>query len=421
MRIFYIIVFLWTPFIWGQRLTERRLTRQVEKIAVFQQAFVGLAVAPVEGGPLVGLEEDHYMTPASNTKLLTFLGALKTFDSLPALDYAVENDSIFHFRPTGYPLLFHPFYHDSILDDFLLKQKLLHYHPWKRSPEPLGPGWSWDDYSYYFAAERSPFPIYGNAVQAFRTEEGFELSPAFPLEATNADLVLKRARATNRFLYNPYKWKVGDTLYHPFKTSDTLFVRLLRHASKSNVLLDSTDRTDLIWKPFFTNQDERLYKGLLQNSDNGIAEALMLMIAKAKGEGFAVESAIHSLTSNWRPWIPNPLEWVDGSGVSRYNMVTPKTLVAVLQQIYFTAGWAKIQALFPQSGTSGTLKAYPNLKGVYAKTGTLRHNHNLSGYWESEKGNRFAFSIMVNHFTSPTSEIREGITTLLQWLQQNLK
>ncbi len=421
MRTFYIIIFLWTPFIWGQRLTERRLTRQVEKIAVFQQAFVGLAVAPIEGGPLVGLEADHYMTPASNTKLLTFLGALQTFDSLPTLDYALENDSIFHFRPTGYPLLFHPFYQDSILDDFLLKQKLLNYHPWKRSPEPLGPGWSWDDYSYYYAAERSPFPIYGNAVQALRGEEGFELFPAFPLEATNADLRLRRALATNRFFYNPYQGKVGDTLYHPFKTSDTLFVRLLRQASKGDVLLDSTDRSDLKWKPFFTNQEEQLYKGLLQNSDNGIAEALMLMIAKAQGKGFAAESAIDSLTSSWRPWLPDPIEWVDGSGVSRYNMITPKTLVAVLQQIYFTAGWEKIQALFPQSGTSGTLKAYHNLKGVYAKTGTLRHNHNLSGYWESKKGNRYAFSIMVNHFTSPTSEIREGITTLLQWLQQNLR
>ncbi|MGB1556115.1 MAG: D-alanyl-D-alanine carboxypeptidase [Flavobacteriaceae bacterium] len=421
MRTFYIIIFLWTPFIWGQRLNERRLTRQVEKIAVFQQAFVGLAVAPIEGGPLVGLEADHYMTPASNTKLLTFLGALQTFDSLPALDYAVENDSIFHFRPTGYPLLFHPFYQDSILDDFLLKQKLLNYHPWKKSPEPLGPGWSWDDYSYYYAAERSPFPIYGNAVQAVLEEGGLTMSPAFPSEATNTDLGLKRARLTNRFFYNPSQWKVGDTLFRPFKTSDTLFVRLLGQASKGDVLLDSTDRPDLVWKPFFTNQEERLYKGLLQDSDNGIAESLMLMIAKAQGKGFAAESAIDSLTSSWRPWLPDPIEWVDGSGVSRYNMITPKTLVAVLQQIYFTAGWEKIQAFFPQSGTSGTLKSYANLKGVYAKTGTLRHNHNLSGYWESEKGNRYAFSIMVNHFTSPTSEIREGITTLLQWLQQNLK
>ncbi|MEL0319019.1 MAG: D-alanyl-D-alanine carboxypeptidase [Flavobacteriaceae bacterium] len=421
MRIFILLVFLWTPFIWGQRLNERRLTRQIEKIPVFEQAFVGLAVAPIEGEPLVGIEADHYMTPASNTKLLTFLGALQTFDSLPALDYAVENDSIFHFRSTGYPLLFHPFYPDSLLGDFFRSPKRLHYHPWTEVPESLGPGWSWDDYSYYYAAERSPFPIYGNAVQAFRTEEGFELSPAFPLEATNEDLGLKRARLTNRFFYNPSQWKVGDTLFRPFKTSDTLFVRLLGQATKGAVVLDPTDRSDLEWKPFYTNQEERLYRGLLQDSDNGIAEALILMISRAQAKGFTPEAAIDSLTSSWRPWLPDPLEWVDGSGVSRYNMITPKTLVAVLQQIYFTAGWEKIQALFPQSGTSGTLKAYSNLEGVFAKTGTLRHNHNLSGYWESEKGNRYVFSIMVNHFTSPTSEIREGIITLLQWLQQNLK
>ena len=421
MRLFFLLVFLSTSFIWGQRLTERRLARQVDKIPALAQAFVGLALAPVQGTPLSGLQEDNYMTPASNTKLLTFLGALQTFDSLPALEYAIENDSLLHFKPTGYPLLYHPIYPDSLLGAFLRSPKQLHYHPEVEVPEPLGPGWSWDDYSYYYNAERSPFPIYGNTVQAVREEEGVALSPAFPLAATTENLGLKRARATNHFLYNPSQWKVGDTLYRPFKTSDTLFVRLLGQATKGAVVLDTTDRSDLEWKPFYTHQEERLYRGLLQDSDNGIAEALLLMMAQAQGKGFAPESAIDSLASRWRAWLPDPLEWVDGSGVSRYNMVTPQTLVAVLQQIYSNAGWEQIQALFPQSGVSGTLTAYPNLKGVYAKTGTLRHNHNLSGYWESEKGKRYAFSIMVNHFTTPTSEIRAGISTLLQWLQQKLK
>jgi hypothetical protein len=55
-------------------------------------------------------------------------------------------------------------------------------------------------------------------------------------------------------------------------------------------------------------------------------------------------------------WLPDPIEWVDGSGVSRYNMVTPRTLVAVLQQIEKQLSWEQIQTLFPKSGPRAPLK-----------------------------------------------------------------
>jgi D-alanyl-D-alanine carboxypeptidase/D-alanyl-D-alanine-endopeptidase (penicillin-binding protein 4) len=58
---------------------------------------------------------------------------------------------------------------------------------------------------------------------------------------------------------------------------------------------------------------------------------------------------------------------------------------------------------------------------VYAKTGTLRHNHNLSGYWISSSGNVYVFSVMVNHFTVSTDEVREAISLFLKQFQKNLK
>jgi D-alanyl-D-alanine carboxypeptidase/D-alanyl-D-alanine-endopeptidase (penicillin-binding protein 4) len=102
-------------------------------------------------------------------------------------------------------------------------------------------------------------------------------------------------------------------------------------------------------------------------------------------------------------------------------MFTPRSIVAVLQQIDHSLSWDVLTAYFPESGISGTLNDYPDLKNVYAKTGTLRHNHNLSGYWLNSKGERFVFSIMVNHFTAPTAEIRKGITELITWLQKKVK
>jgi D-alanyl-D-alanine carboxypeptidase/D-alanyl-D-alanine-endopeptidase (penicillin-binding protein 4) len=58
---------------------------------------------------------------------------------------------------------------------------------------------------------------------------------------------------------------------------------------------------------------------------------------------------------------------------------------------------------------------------VYAKTGTLRHNHNLSGYLVLSEEEIYAFSIMVNHHTATTDEIRAGIGSLLEWFEKKLR
>jgi D-alanyl-D-alanine carboxypeptidase/D-alanyl-D-alanine-endopeptidase (penicillin-binding protein 4) len=100
-------------------------------------------------------------------------------------------------------------------------------------------------------------------------------------------------------------------------------------------------------------------------------------------------------------------------------MVTPRTLVGVLQKTYETVGWETIQDYFPQGASSGTLKKYDNAF-VFAKTGTLRHNHNLSGYLVHPKGTTYVFSIMVNHHTASTEEVRSGIGTLLKWFEDKL-
>ena len=112
------------------------------------------------------------MTPASNVKLLTFLAAIQSFDSMPAL-YFKEKDSIMHFKATGYPLLFHPFYPDPDLASFFDQKYNWHYHAPKSKLNAHGLGWSWDDYSYYYAAESSPFPIYGNTTQVIVSSQQY--------------------------------------------------------------------------------------------------------------------------------------------------------------------------------------------------------------------------------------------------------
>lgn len=407
----------------GQALLELRLKRQLRKIPAFKEVFVGVSVSELETPkPLVSINESKYMTPASNTKLLTYLGAIQHFDSLPSLFYSVKNDSVIQFKSSGYPLLLHPFYPDPKLTAFFNQEKYYEYITPISTPKPQGPGWSWDDYSYYYASERSPFPIYGNAIGITKVNNEVKTLPSgfeFTLKNDSLAPVVLRTRNANRFEINRIKLQESDTLYRPFITSDSLFVNLLGQAVGKQIKISPAEEY-VDWTPLYTNAEEVLYQGLLQDSDNGIAEALLLMIAQKNNGVFLAENAIDSLQNEWSRWSPDPFVWVDGSGVSRYNMFTPRSLVAVLKQIHKISSWDQIIQRFPKGGVSGTLKAY-EVDQVFGKTGTLRHNHNLSGYLITKSGKTLVFSIMVNHFTTPTSEIRSGIGDVLSWLQRKVK
>ncbi|MGC6423345.1 MAG: D-alanyl-D-alanine carboxypeptidase, partial [Flavobacteriaceae bacterium] len=114
----------------------------------------------------------------------------------------------------------------------------------------------------------------------------------------------------------------------------------------------------------------------------------------------------------------------DGSGLSRYNLITPRNLIWVLQQLYQELDPLTIQTYFPQAGVSGTIKrsyGSPKLPLVFAKTGTLRNNHNLSGFLVDSENNWYAFSIMVNQHTAANSEVRKGIRELLEMLTRRFK
>ena len=174
----------------------------------------------------------------------------------------------------------------------------------------------------------------------------------------------------------------------------------------------------MTFKVLYSKDLDPIYDAVLKDSDNLISESLLLMISKELNNTFSTPDAIKQLKKDWDSWIPDPVLWYDGSGLSRSTMITPRTLVSVLQKIYKEIGLVEIQNYFSAGGKSGTIKNY-YIKGkvpfVYAKTGTLRNNHNLSGYLISKKGNWYSFSIMVNHHEKPTDEIRLAIGDLLEY------
>lgn len=102
----------------------------------------------------------------------------------------------------------------------------------------------------------------------------------------------------------------------------------------------------------------------------------------------------------------------DGSGVSRYDLVTPDLLVTLLQAMYreFQVQ-PEYQSSLPIAGLDGTLKRRmtntPAERTLRAKTGTLSGVSDLSGYTITADSEIVAFSIMMEHFVGSASKIRK--------------
>jgi serine-type D-Ala-D-Ala carboxypeptidase/endopeptidase (penicillin-binding protein 4) len=111
---------------------------------------------------------------------------------------------------------------------------------------------------------------------------------------------------------------------------------------------------------------------------------------------------------------------VDGSGLARLNLVTPATVMKLLLHMYRSPHRETWIGLLPVGGQDGTLSSRmggpPAAGRIRAKTGSLSHVAALSGYAERAGGDLVAFSILVNNFNRPASEVRgvmDRICTLI--------
>lgn len=145
--------------------------------------------------------------------------------------------------------------------------------------------------------------------------------------------------------------------------------------------------------------------GFMKPSQNQIGEMLVKTLGvelRGAGTWAAGLSVIDSLMRAWQ-MPPRLLSQADGSGLSRYNLVAPAFLVALLERQARSPHAEVFRAALPVAGRDGTLasrmRGTPAEGNVHAKTGTLSGVRGLSGYFTTAAGERMAFSMLVNHHT----------------------
>lgn len=390
---------------------------------VFSQSMTGLALYDLsEQKTIFERNSNRYFTPASNTKLFTFYACLKTLgDSIPALRYEIKSDSLI-FWGTGDPTFFHPDLTSTTTFDFLKsykRTKRLYFSDGNFTNPYFGSGWAWDDYNSYYTVEMSPMPMYGNIVRT-KIENG-EVKPqpsifdnSFYKKDTGSEI--ERIVADNQFLLP--KSLLAKPNYQqdiPYKTSTGLTQQLLIDTLRRNVSLlkipvSSTAQT------IYSVPTEPVYRLMMQESDNMLAEQLLLLCGTILKDSINSSFVIKSIKEKHLQDLPDAPKWVDGSGLSRYNLFTPRSIIKLLEKIHAELPQEKLFSIMANGGKSGTVKNMFKTEEepfIFAKSGSLSGVYNLSGYLITKKGKTILFSLMNNNFTKPTNQVRKEVEKIL--------
>ena len=410
-----LLIFLLIGFNLNAQLSNSKIKRWVSSQDNLKNAYVSIALKPIQKNKKIkGVNISKFMTPASNIKLLTVLASIKSGDSINSLKYKFVSDTL-HISPTGYPLLEHPLYPDLELTNLLRSANTIVYHKSSEKIERYGPAWAWDDFKQYFSPERSSFPIYGNVIMITKLEnEELRIKPNIfniNLDSTSSQSYTRKENK-NDFTINPLKIKLNDTILIPYIVSDENTIGSLKHLTMKEVISESNDIINS--DNLYSKVPEKIYQSILKKSDNLISESLLANVGFSYTDTISVDVGINKTLEKLDAEIQNGVDWFDGSGLSRYNMVTPKAIIYTLNEIYNDWGLEKIKKFFPNNYVIEGEERF-----VWGKTGTLRNNHNYSGYIITDKGKSYFFSIMINHFTNDLSEIKSIISDFLKYLKSN--
>lgn len=436
MKIKYVfivlIIFCNSEGLSAKKIRPSKILRMLRQSDVLNEHFTGFALYDLKNRKMIaGQNSDKHFTPASNTKLFTFYAGLKLLkDSIAGLNYVERGDSLIIWG-TGDPgFLNSDFASQPVLKKLNASRKKIYWSAGRFTGDFYGVGWTYDDYNEYYQPEMSELPVYGNIVRFSKNEQGIRTNPTFnsPAFRLNTEVSapagrfrIRRDLLSNEFFQPKAEAPSGFSQIVPFKVSTELVSDLLQqNLPNYSGFISMKVPADV--KTWFSIPSDTLYKHMLLPSDNFIAEQILLNIAASRGMEMKISVVIDYMLKNYLNDLPDKALWVDGSGLSRQNLFTPRSMVKLCEKIYDEAGNEnRLFDLLPQGGKTGTLRnLYKSEKPfVFAKTGSLSNNHNLTGYLVTGNGRKLIFSFMNNNFTAATADVRAEMEKVITWIHQN--
>jgi D-alanyl-D-alanine carboxypeptidase/D-alanyl-D-alanine-endopeptidase (penicillin-binding protein 4) len=185
-------------------------------------------------------------------------------------------------------------------------------------------------------------------------------------------------------------------------------VRVMRPARIGTAPANAQPVADVPSPPMST-----LVRLTLGDSDNLYAEQLLKAIGAKFGSAGTTPAGVAVVKQTLKRFGIAP-RIVDGSGLSRADATSPRTVVTLLDSLRSQAGF---RSGFPVAGRSGTLKN--RMRGsaaqdrCQAKTGTLSNVSGLAGYCRTANNHVLAFSFMSNYVNTTTAKAAEDRLAIL--------
>jgi serine-type D-Ala-D-Ala carboxypeptidase/endopeptidase (penicillin-binding protein 4) len=439
-------------------IPDNSALRQLVETKELSTALVGVYVYDDSSKKeIADYQGDKYFVPASNTKLFSLYAGMKYLgDSLVGIRYS-ENDTAIFVYPTGDPSLLHPDFQSQPVVDFLRKSpKKIYLMDVGWMENALGVGWAWDDYNEDYAIERSALPVYGNFIRWNQQNSATRGNPAFGPTATVSSspeipwkvrfstdsipktFLVQRLMDSNVFIIrsgiepnimqdvpfitnnlNAAAELLPDTIGKPVHVYKLPLLRV--DVSKiGNPIISLPPPPDSI----NSRPADSVFIPMMHRSDNFFAEQTLLMVSQQHirwmNDELLIKSLLDTIMNGPLADLPQKPSWVDGSGLSRFNLFSPRDFVSVLIKLKNEFGMDRMKKILPTGG-SGTLKNYYRADSgyVFVKTGSLTGVLCLSGYIYTTKKHLLEFSILVNNHNGGTSAIRRAVEAYVEYLRKN--
>ena len=317
--------------------------------------------------------------------------------------------------------------------------------------QAIGYGWTVDNLSYYYAAQIGGL-IYNENTATIVIESDsqgvnidYKIIPDFgylqirselEFDAEETDIYVERITGTNIILikgkiqsekrYKEYVSIDNPTLYFLNGLNYELNALGIKTSGK---IIDADNLTDSL----NTSQTERLFtcssipfkdvlNVLMKKSQNLYAESMVKLLGHHFGKegSFDEGSNVIKQTLERFGLEQDSYSFMDGSGLCRYNYISPYHLVQILRGMHYHPYDKVFKESLPIAGIDGTIgyrmKGTAAQGNVFAKTGTISNVRCLSGYATSADGETLIFSTMFNNFlcsVRTVMDVQDRICTLL--------